>query len=60
MCPGAFRLKAISPADCASISSSGYLPDPGPAYKPVLSGDFNGDGKSDILWRNLDGSVGTD
>lgn len=27
------------------------------AWKPVGTGDFNNDGKTDILWRRDDGSV---
>ncbi len=26
----------------------------GPDWNPVLSGDFNGDGTSDVIWRNAD------
>ena len=25
-------------------------PNPGPAWKAIGTGDFNGDGRSDILW----------
>ena len=28
-----------------------------PAWHVVTTGDFNGDGKSDILWQNDDGHV---
>ena len=30
-------------------------PNPGPSWKVVGTGDFNGDGHSDILWQNTDG-----
>jgi FG-GAP-like repeat len=33
-------------------------PNPGPDWKVVGSGDFNGDGHSDILWQNANGQVG--
>ena len=29
-------------------------PNPGPSWKAVGTGDFNGDGHSDILWQNTD------
>ena len=28
---------------------------PGPSWQVKGTGDFNGDGKSDILWQNNDG-----
>jgi hypothetical protein len=31
--------------------------DPGPSWKVVGTGDFNGDGYSDILWQNTDGQA---
>jgi hypothetical protein len=33
------------------------LGNPGTAWKVAGVGDFNGDGRSDILWRNDDGTV---
>ena len=32
-------------------------PNPGPSWKAVGTGDFNGDGHSDILWQNTNGQV---
>ena len=32
-------------------------PNPGPSWKAVGTGDFNGDGLSDILWQNTDGQA---
>ena len=32
-------------------------PNPGPDWKVVGTGDFNGDGHSDILWQNADGQA---
>ena len=29
---------------------------PGPSWHAVGTGDFNGDGKADILWQNTDGT----
>ena len=30
---------------------------PGPSWHAIGTGDFNGDGKSDILWQNTNGAV---
>ena len=30
---------------------------PGPSWKEIGTGDFNGDGKSDILWQNTNGQA---
>ena len=30
---------------------------PGADWHAIGSGDFNGDGKADILWQNADGTV---
>src|SRR5271155_1592376 len=30
---------------------------PGPSWKAIGTGDFNGDGDSDILWQNANGQV---
>ncbi len=32
-------------------------PNPGPSWKAVGTGDFNGDGHSDILWQNTNGQA---
>ena len=32
-------------------------PNPGPSWKAVGTGDFNGDGHSDILWQNANGQA---
>ena len=34
------------------IASAKVGPIPGPGWKEIGTGDFNGDGKSDILWQN--------
>ena len=30
---------------------------PGPSWKAIGTGDFNGDGHSDILWQNTNGQA---
>jgi Tol biopolymer transport system component len=37
-----------------SSTDFGIVP---PSWTPALTGDFNGDGKSDILWRNTNGDT---
>jgi ELWxxDGT repeat protein len=37
--------------------SASVGPNPGPSWKVVGSGDFNGDGFSDILWQNANGQA---
>ena len=39
-----------------SILSAGVLPNPGTSWHAIGTGDFNGDGKADILWQNTDGT----
>ena len=36
---------------------SASLGNPGPSWHAIGSGDFNGDGRSDILWQNDSGEV---
>ena len=35
--------------------AAAYLPDPGPTWHVAAAADFNGDGKSDILWQHDSG-----
>jgi hypothetical protein len=37
--------------------NGGVLPNPGPSWRVEGIGDFNADGRSDILWRNENGEV---
>ena len=39
------------------ISEAAVADNPGPSWKAIGTGDFNGDGKSDILWQNADGQA---
>ena len=39
------------------ITSATVSANPGPNWKAVGTGDFNGDGDSDILWQNTNGQV---
>jgi hypothetical protein len=39
------------------IGGGAVNPNPGPTWKAVATGDFDGDGKSDILWQNTDGQA---
>ena len=41
----------------SSVGSSRVGPNPGPAWKAIGTGDFNGDGLSDILWQNVNGQA---
>jgi len=38
-------------------NASNFLTNPGTAWHVVGSGDFNGDGRDDILWRNDNGTL---
>ena len=37
------------------IGGGAISPNPGPSWKAIGTGDFNGDGLSDILWQNANG-----
>ena len=39
----------------ALIGGGAVSPDPGPSWKAVRTGDFNGDDHSDILFQNTSG-----
>ena len=39
-----------------SFIGGGGLGNPGPSWHVAGTGDFNGDGKADILWQNDDGT----
>ena len=39
-----------------TLIGGGGLANPGPTWHIKATGDFNGDGKSDILWQNDDGT----
>ena len=41
----------------ANITSNGALVQPDASFSIAGVGDFNGDGKSDVLWRNTSGSL---
>ena len=41
----------------ANVIGSGSLGNPGPSWHAIGSGDFNGDGRSDILWQNSSGEI---
>src|SRR5215831_13113563 len=38
-----------------SIIGAAALPNSGPSWHVIGTGDFNGDGKADIIWQNTDG-----
>ena len=40
-----------------NIIASAGSPQPGPSWHAIGTGDFNGDGKSDILWQNTSGQA---
>ena len=40
-----------------ACSAAPFVANPGPSWHAVGTGDFNGDGRSDILWQNADGEV---
>jgi plastocyanin len=48
MTPNGMQMQVLSTTDF------GIVP---PSWAPALTGDFNGDGKGDILWRNMNGDT---
>ena len=48
---------AIWELNGTSVIGSGSLGNPGPSWHAIGTGDFNGDGFSDILWQNSSGEV---
>jgi ELWxxDGT repeat protein len=50
--PGIWLMNGATP-----IAMAG-LPDPGPSWRIVGTGDFNGDGKADIVWQDTAGNAG--
>jgi hypothetical protein len=48
--PGIWEMNGTTP------TSKVALFDPGPSWHLIGSGDFNGDGMSDLLWQNNDGT----
>jgi hypothetical protein len=51
----ATRVRVIWEMNGTSIIGGAVLPNSGPSWRIIGTGDFNGDGKSDILWQNTDG-----
>jgi hypothetical protein len=43
----------------ASVLSTGGLGNVPIAWSVVLTGDFNGDGRADLLWRDTSGRCGS-
>jgi hypothetical protein len=41
----------------ATVIASGNAGNPEPSWHAIGTGDFNGDGLSDILWQNRSGEV---
>ena len=39
-----------------SVIGNAALSNPGSAWHLICTGDFNGDGKSDLLWQSSDGT----
>jgi hypothetical protein len=48
---------AIWELNGASVIGGGSIANPGPSWHAVGTGDYNGDGRSDILWQNSSGDV---
>ena len=53
--PVIWEMNGGSIASAAVITYSLGQADPGPSWHAIGTGDFNGDGKADILWQNNDG-----
>jgi hypothetical protein len=41
----------------ANVIGGGIIGNPGPDWRICGTGDYNGDGRSDILWQNSTGDV---
>jgi serralysin len=39
------------------VIGGGSLGNPGPSWRAIATGDFNGDGYADIVWQNNSGEV---
>jgi len=53
--PAVWEMNGTSIASAAVITIGSTQADPGPTWHATVTGDFNGDGKADILWQNTDG-----
>jgi|GEM_PF-717161 len=53
--PAIWQMNGTSIQSGAVITIGVKQADPGPSWHAIGAGDFNGDGKSDILWQNNDG-----
>ena len=42
-----------------SVIGAASIGNPGPSWHALGTGDFNGDGRADILWQNSSGQVVT-
>ena len=51
-----FPTSKVIEAAGTNISGGAALPNPGPTWHVAGAADFNGDGKSDILWQHDSGS----
>jgi hypothetical protein len=55
--PVRWSLRAPSPERHQSDRPGGSIGNPEPDWHIVGTGDFNHDGKSDVLWQNSSGAV---
>ena len=53
---GSTSLVAVGTMDGTNISGGAALLNPGPTWHVEAAADFNGDGKSDILWQHDNGT----